>query len=170
MNRNVVWLTASCLMALSLVLASCGPSAEEAEVLVPEKVEEEEEEQRVYGQLEPSALLILADKLERGEAYVQRFKHFMTGDILEKRIVGLEDGRILYIEEIPGGYEMECRYSPESARTIAQYYRDCADAGGEPSGKTYIINGKEVENPLQECGDIGECVAIDPSGNTIPMQ
>ena len=47
MNRNVVWLTASCLMALSLVLASCGPSAEEAEVLVPEEVEEEEEEERV---------------------------------------------------------------------------------------------------------------------------
>jgi len=156
MKRRILWLFLIYLAALTLMTWSCGRTTKDEEEAVPE------EKERVYDQMDTSALLILANNLERGEPYVQRFKHFMTGDILERRIIGVEDGNLLYIEEMPGGFRLECRYSPESVKTVAQYYRDCANAGGEPSGKTYIINGKEVENPLQECINIGECIAIEP--------
>jgi ABC-type metal ion transport system substrate-binding protein len=35
--KRVVWILVSCLMALSLVMASCGPAEEEAEVEVGEE-------------------------------------------------------------------------------------------------------------------------------------
>ena len=53
MMKKIVWVVVSCLMALSLVMASCGPAAEEEEeeeevkeeeVIVEEEEEEEEEE------------------------------------------------------------------------------------------------------------------------------
>ncbi len=48
MAKKVVWLMVSCLMAISLVMASCGPAAEEEEeeeeVVIGEEEEEEEEE------------------------------------------------------------------------------------------------------------------------------
>ena len=45
MKKKVVWLVVSCVMALSLVVASCGPAEEEAEVEVgEEEVEVGEEE------------------------------------------------------------------------------------------------------------------------------
>ena len=51
MKRKIVWLVVSCLMVLSLVMASCGPAAEEeAEVVVGEEevaVTEAEEEEEV---------------------------------------------------------------------------------------------------------------------------
>jgi len=37
MKKRIIWVTMSCLMALSLVIASCGPAEEEAEVGVGEE-------------------------------------------------------------------------------------------------------------------------------------
>jgi peptide/nickel transport system substrate-binding protein len=53
MKKKIIWLVVSCLMALSLVMASCGPAAEEEaevevgeeEVIVEEEEEREEEEE-----------------------------------------------------------------------------------------------------------------------------
>ncbi len=50
MIRKIIWLLVSCLMVLSLVMASCGPAEEEEEAeveeeVVEEEVEEEEEEE-----------------------------------------------------------------------------------------------------------------------------
>jgi peptide/nickel transport system substrate-binding protein len=56
MRKKIIWLVVSCLMVLSLVMASCGPAEEEAEVEVGEEevevgevevAEEEEEEEAV---------------------------------------------------------------------------------------------------------------------------
>jgi len=47
--RKIIWLLASCLMVLSLIIASCGPATvteeeeEEEEVMTGEEEEEEEE-------------------------------------------------------------------------------------------------------------------------------
>ena len=43
-TKKIVWLVVSCLMALSLVLASCGPAEEEEVVVEEEEVVVEEEE------------------------------------------------------------------------------------------------------------------------------
>jgi peptide/nickel transport system substrate-binding protein len=51
MKKKIFWIVVSCLMALSLVMASCGPAEEEEEVEVGEEevviTEEEEEEEEV---------------------------------------------------------------------------------------------------------------------------
>ena len=57
MGKKIIWMVVSCLMVLSLVMASCGPAEEEAEVEVGEEevevgeveveVSEEEEEEVV---------------------------------------------------------------------------------------------------------------------------
>jgi ABC-type metal ion transport system substrate-binding protein len=48
LTRKIIWLIVSCLMAVSLVVASCGPAAEEEEeeeVSIGEEEEEEEEQE-----------------------------------------------------------------------------------------------------------------------------
>ncbi len=50
MIKRIVWLLLSCMMAISLLVASCGPAAEEEEeeeVIIGEEEEEEEEEEEV---------------------------------------------------------------------------------------------------------------------------
>jgi ABC-type metal ion transport system substrate-binding protein len=49
MTKKIVWLIVSCLMAVSLIIASCGPAEveeeEEEEVVIGEEEEEEEEQE-----------------------------------------------------------------------------------------------------------------------------
>ena len=45
MTKKVLWLIISCLMALSLVMASCGPAVTEEEEEEEEEIMEEEEEE-----------------------------------------------------------------------------------------------------------------------------
>ena len=111
----------------------------------------------------------LADKLESCEVYAQGFTHPFTGDLMGKNIAGLTDGKCLYIEDMPRGGKMECRYSEESRKAVAQFYRDTASAKSSGTqarislsdGKQelkYTIDGKEVKNPLQESLNNGTCV------------
>ncbi len=111
----------------------------------------------------------LADKLESCEVYAHGFTHPFTGDALEKKIAGIVDGKCLYIEDMPNGGTMECRYSEASRKAVAQFYRDWANAqssgtqariastDGRPA-PTYAIDGKEVANPLGESMKKGACV------------
>jgi hypothetical protein len=123
-----------------------------------------------YAQDQQKDMLDLAAKLELCEVYTQKFIHPFTGESLERKIEGLVDGKCLYIEEMPNGGKMECRYSVESRKAVAQYYRNIAKAQSsgtkvelslgykkQEAKYTYTINGKEVENPLQECLDNGTC-------------
>lgn len=109
------------------------------------------------------------DKLGNCTAYKCRFTHPFTKEPMVKEISGLVDGKCDYVEEMPNDGKMECSYS-ESARTaVAQYHRDVAtaesagtevnvDLGSGEVKTTYTIDGKEVENPLQEAMDNGQCV------------
>jgi hypothetical protein len=97
------------------------------------------------------------------------FKHPLTGEILEKEILGIIDGKCNYVEQMPNGGKMECKYSESERAVVAQYYKDVANAesvgtsfsldsgSGEQKAK-YTINGKVVDNPLQEAMTSGACV------------
>lgn len=122
-----------------------------------------------FAQDQKKDILELAGNLESCQACTQKFTHPFTGESLEKRIEGIIDGECLYIEEMPNKGKMECRYSEESRKAVAQYYRDLAgaesfgtkantSAGTGKSEITYTIDGKEVKNPLQECMNDGTCV------------
>lgn len=64
---------------------------------------------------------------------------------------------------------MECKYSESERIAVAQYYKDVAtaesvgtsanaDLGSGKLKTTYTINGKVVDNPLQEATNSGVCV------------
>lgn len=106
------------------------------------------------------------DHLERCMPYECQFSHPFTGETMVKAVVGEEAGICLYVEEMPNGGQMNCRYDPELRTAIAQYYRDVAAAkttavdaqvNEDRIRATYTIDGKEVENPLQEAMTNGQC-------------
>jgi hypothetical protein len=114
-------------------------------------------------------LLLTADKLEDCEPYAIKFSHPFTGEDMVRKIAGLVDGKCLYVEEMPGGGRMECRFSSESRKAVAQYLMDVGNAETVSSSSTFssdgaettdIIDGREVSNPMQESMNNGECQAL----------
>lgn len=115
------------------------------------------------------AAIVFADKLSSCIKYKTTFKHPLTGDMLEKEILGVINGKCNYVEQMPNGGKMECKYSESERVAVAQYYKDSAtaesaglslsvDLGSGEKKTTYTINGKVVDNPLQELTDSGICV------------
>lgn len=113
--------------------------------------------------------IVFADKLSSCAKYKTTFKHPLTGDMLEKEILGVIGGKCNYIEQMPNGGKMECKYSESERMAVAQYYKDVANAesvgtsfsadlGSGEQKATYTINGKVVDNPLQEAMTSGACV------------
>lgn len=117
-------------------------------------------------------LLVFTDKLEKGEPHTCEFKHPVTGETLEHKIVGIVDGRCLYIQGMPGGGRMECRLTEKSRKAFAKHFRASLHAkstsyeknvtssidGKEIKGSRTMMNGKVVENPLEDCLNNGDCV------------
>jgi hypothetical protein len=56
------------------------------------------------------------------------FGHPLTGDTLTKEILGIVNGKCHYVEPVPGGFTMECRYTESERRAAAQYHKDVATA------------------------------------------
>lgn len=123
-----------------------------------------------YAKDEKQQLIELADRLDSCKEYTQKFVHPLTGESLTRKIGGVVDGKCIYIEKMPNGGKLECGYSTELQKIIAQSYRDSANAksikssvdtslqGGKVKNTTtYLLDGKEVENPLQEALKNGQC-------------
>jgi len=113
--------------------------------------------------------VVFADKLSSCTAYKITFKHLLTGDMLEKEILGIVNDKCDYVEQMPNGGKMECKYAESERKAVAQYYKDVASAesvgtsvkanlGSGEQKTTYTINGKVVGNPLQEAMNSGVCV------------
>lgn len=101
----------------------------------------------------------LPENLENCTAYSEEFIHPFSGEELTREVVGLNaDGLCEYKEEMPGDGLMTCAYSEETREVIAEFYRDEARysqfAGMR---RTYTLNGKTVENPLNEAMNNGDC-------------
>ena len=108
------------------------------------------------------------NKLDSCESFSCEFEHPFTGELMEKKIIGLVDGKCQYTEEMPNNGKMDCEYTESLRKAVAQYHRDLA--ASESAGTnvktdlrsgnvetTYTIDGKEVENPLQEAMTNGQC-------------
>lgn len=107
------------------------------------------------------------DKLDACTRYKCEFEHPFNGELMEKEILGIVDGKCNYVEEMPNNGKMECKYTESLRRAVAQYYQDITDAetyttevhmDPESVVTRYTIDGKEVENPLQEALNNGQCV------------
>ncbi len=114
-------------------------------------------------------MLRLADALEKGDVLVMRFTHPFTGGTLKRTVTGKGH----YVEEIPGGWRMEVKFSGERLELLVAYFRSVAraeeleiktkiDLGGV---KSYVEwhDGKEVFNPLSEAmaKNTGEVTVIE---------
>ena len=101
----------------------------------------------------------LPGNLENCTAYSEEFVHPFSGEELTREVVGLNaDGLCEYKEEMPDDGLMTCAYSEETREVIAQYYADQASYS-QFAGvtRTYTLNGKSVENPLNEAMNNGDC-------------
>ena len=69
---------------------------------------------------------------------------------------------------MPNNSRMDWEYSESLRKAVTQYYRDVAaaesagtsvkaDLGSGKTETTSMIDGQEVENPLQEAMDSGAC-------------
>ncbi len=113
--------------------------------------------------------IVFADKLNSCTPYKISFKHPLTGDLLEKEILGVINEKCDYVEQMPNNGKMECKYTESERKAAAQYYKDVASAeslkmsadlnlvSGEKK-MTYIVDGKVIDNPLQDFLDNDVCV------------
>lgn len=115
------------------------------------------------------AALTFEDHLSECSKYKTTFVHPFTKETMDKEILGIVAGKCDYVEQMPNGGKMECKYTESERKTLAQYYRDVAAAesvgtsvnanlGSGEQKTTYTINGKVVANPLQEAMNSGACV------------
>ncbi len=111
----------------------------------------------------------LPDKLDLCQSFTCEFIHPFDGEPKERKVIGTANGKCQYTEEMPNNGRMDCEYTEDMKRAVAQYYRDVAaaetvgtsaniDIASGESQTTYTIDGKEVENPLQEAMSTGACV------------
>lgn len=98
--------------------------------------------------------------------YKCQFTHPFTGELMIKEILGISENKCGYVEEMPNNGEMNCEYTEDMRKAAAQYYVDLesgsfgVEINGTLGGDTqikYTIDGKEVDNPLQEALDNGQC-------------
>jgi hypothetical protein len=114
-----------------------------------------------------------AQMLETCTPYTCQFTHPLTGTLLTREIVGIEDGTCVYNEQMPENQVLSCNYSLEVRVAVANYYRDIMSTetvgeDTETSGfgselgapKSYTIDGVEVNDPNQEALDRGECSVV----------
>ena len=145
---------------------------QESEQLVEEVQENEPSETELSG------CDAFPDKLDACEPFSCEFEHPFTGEMMEKEVTGLVNGKCQYTEEMPNNGRMDCEYTESMRKAVAQYYRDVAaaestgtsvsaDLGSGDVETTYTIDGKEVENPLQEAMTNGQCTI---SGYDNPSQ
>ncbi|MCK4670504.1 MAG: hypothetical protein KAT43_04835 [Nanoarchaeota archaeon] len=156
-----------CIALLSvLVISGCGQK--EAQSTQQQEVPTEQVQEEQPAEAELSGCDAFPNKLDACEAFSCEFEHPFTGEMMEKKIVGLVNGKCQYTEEMPNNGRMDCEYSESLRKAVAQYHRDVAaaesagtsakiDIGSGETETTYTIDGEEVENPFQEAMDTGAC-------------
>jgi len=144
-------------------IIAAGDEKETAQVITPVPIEQET-------QLAANCDAF-PDMLSSCTKYKCQFIHPLTEETMEKEILGMIDGKCNYVEQMPGDGKMECKYTESVRKTAAQYYKDIEEAEsstfetninlgtGEQKTK-YTIDGKEVENPMQEAIDTGICIIL----------
>lgn len=145
------------------------PTGQLTETTTPTKQPAEQSQLQWPSTAFRTSMIIVADKLSSCTAYKTTFRHPFTGDMLEKEILGIVNGKCVYVEQMPKGSKMECKYTESERKAVAQSYKDSATAessstsvtANSETGETKTIltlNGKVVDNPLQEAMDSGVCV------------
>ena len=87
---------------------------------------------------------------------------------MEREVIGMTGDKCKYVEQMPGDMEMVCEYTEDMRNAMADMYElldsgasmgtsSSTDMGAGETTTTYTIDGKEVENPLEEAINSGQC-------------
>ena len=168
-QKSMIFMMIIALMAMVLISGceqkQAQPTTQPAQ---QQKVPTEQVQEEPPAETELSGCDAFPNKLDTCEAFSCEFEHPFTGEMMEKKIIGLVNGKCQYTEEMPNTGRMDCKYSESLRKAVEQYHRDLATAesagtsvkadfgSGEVKTK-YTIDGKEVENPLQEAMNSGAC-------------
>ena len=83
----------------------------------------------------------LAEKLSSCTPYQSQFTHPFTDEMMERKILGMVNGKCSYIESMPNNGKMECNYTDDQRTAAARYY-----------------DNMTWSNPLQTFMNDGTCV------------
>ncbi len=108
------------------------------------------------------------DKVEKCRSLRCEVEHLSTHEMVKRGNPGKVRDKSLYTEEMPNGGRIECVFSKDRRQAVAKYYKLLATAKSKkfnvkvsiPGGKIKtvdILDGKEVENPLQKALNNGDC-------------
>jgi hypothetical protein len=132
---------------------------------------EEEERVRAASFCKGESLSYLSDKLRACEPMTCNFDHMMTGDSMQREIVGMVGGKCQYKKETPGGGELICNYDENLRKRAADYYWKMINADnvssstssdGESIESKTTIDGEVVDDPLNEALESGACEVKTP--------
>ena len=157
-----------------LIMSGCS-SSEPEPTKTTTSPQEQKESETVQEDAQPKEVSLDAncdafpEKLDSCTKYKCQFTHPMTGETMEKEILGIIDGKCNYVEQMPNNGLMECKYTDSMRKAAAKYYEDVAaaessgtsvkaDLGSGEVETKYTIDGKEVSNPLQEAMTNGQCI------------
>jgi len=111
------------------------------------------------------------DMLESCTTYTCSFTHPLTGEKKDRIIAGIVNDKCSYEEQMPNGGIMNCSYTEEMRKVVAQFYRDTGNSASISAEvkvdtdeekndieTTYTLNGKLLKNPVQEALETEECV------------
>lgn len=112
---------------------------------------------------------IFSDKLSSCTKYKCQFVNLLIKETIEKEISGIINGKCNYTEQITNNGKMECKFTESARKAVAEYYKNAIqlesmgiiideELGSSDKQKiAYIMDGKVVENPLQEAINNGMC-------------
>ncbi len=83
-----------------------------------------QESSNVGANLNSPDLETFADKLSSCTPYQSQFEHFFTDEMMERKILGIVNGKCSYIESMPNNRKMECNYTDDQRTAAARYYKD----------------------------------------------
>ena len=63
-----------------------------------------------------------AGKLSSCTPYQSQFTHPFTDEMMERKILGIVNGKCSYIESMPNNGKMECNYTDDQRTAAARYY------------------------------------------------
>lgn len=109
--------------------------------------------------------LLLPEKLSSCTPYKCQFTHPFTGELTAREITGIVNEKCNYTEEIPNNGKMECNYTENERKSVAQYYKDTYTTKPSIKIKGSInlqtgeatVDGKPYTNPLREAMNNGTC-------------
>ncbi|MGM5484526.1 MAG: hypothetical protein ACQEP1_01490 [Nanobdellota archaeon] len=99
----------------------------------------------------------LPEKIQNCEPYSCKAEHPLTAGKIGREIIGQEGEDCHFIQIIPGQGEMDCNLSPGMKDAFAEYFRDTLDPSVNQDMRNYTIDGKEVNNLIQEAMREDEC-------------